>query len=513
MTETSRKPTFGDLLRFYRGKTSTKYTGRPLSQEKFADELLKKVGVIINRNKVYGWEIGTSYIHQDDRKTLTAIVTIFFEFGSLNSLSEANHFLETGNYRHLDNQEIVQINPKWLVAGPTNPTEHGMLATISSYSKLPKEIIAANVDEVGKGQENVSLADTDSLEARQDFLSTWLGEKYYGEYVGHEEELAILAQRLSQRAGPVLLAVEAIGGMGKTAFCRELVERVYKQNLFLHIAWVQARLEQLGDHGEPARRRQFRLTFDHAMRDIAIELQIPHWPILEPPELKKRLKEFFGKEHCLVVIDGLEDAESPQTLAEELRNILGSSCAILSSRHHVGIAATELKLRKLTYDESFQFIRQVSKERYVTSDQNPLVQATQLQIGQIIDATDGMPLALKLVISQARFLDLDRIIERLSDTSKENQLYRYIFEDSWNAMDGMESAQRLLVLLAARNRPVPVTLMYGLQGSSQAEVDTSLRVLRDLSLVEYSHNAGHVQIGLHSLTRQFVNETLREKYL
>ena len=127
----------------------------------------------------------------------------------------------------------------------------------------------------------------------------------------------------------------------------------------------------------------------------------------------------------------------------------------------------------------------------------------------------GMPLAIKLIVSQADFLDLDRLIARLIDVQVEGMLYDYIFDASWAKLEQDEDwdTQQLLILLASRVRPVPIHLLYGMGGLSAAQVDHALEKLTHYSLVEVTaHNPGRRQVGLHSLTRRYVNETLRQRY-
>lgn len=109
------KQSFGCMLRFFRGRTADKRTGKPLSQARLADQLCTKTGLIIGRNKVNNWETSKSYLSpQLERFLLTAIVTVLFEYKGIKSLGEANQLLEAGDYRTLNDEEIAEINLEWL---------------------------------------------------------------------------------------------------------------------------------------------------------------------------------------------------------------------------------------------------------------------------------------------------------------------------------------------------------------------------------------------------------------
>lgn len=357
----------------------------------------------------------------------------------------------------------------------------------------------------------IDLNEPETPEANPSVVDqTWWKEKYYEKFIGHQEELVQLLEHLSPESTTSVLAIQAIGGMGKTAFCRELIGRAYDRELVTTIAWVRARRAQFGELGEPGTVRDSELTFEDALKDIAFELRLPHWQALDPVQLRHTLTEYLTDQRCLIVIDGLEDADSPNDLAMELSKMLGRSKAILTTRRSVNIAAQRFDLLKLSPKESEDFIAQVSQERFALNRQNPFHHASPAQIEDLVRITDGMPLALKLVISQADYLPIERIIERLQDVSDAKRVYQYIFEDSWEELLRIDdvAAQTLLALLAVRDIPVSVKYLYGLEGFSDTEIDDALLLLRNLSLLEYSDTGGNRQVSLHSLTKQYFNEAL-----
>ena len=119
MYDEPEKQTFGDVLRFYRGKTIDRYSGKSLSQEKLAFHISNKTGLAISRNKVNNWETGKSHLDaQQDRFLLVAIVSIFYKYQGIQTLDEANQLLESGGFRQLRSDEILEITPKWETHGP-----------------------------------------------------------------------------------------------------------------------------------------------------------------------------------------------------------------------------------------------------------------------------------------------------------------------------------------------------------------------------------------------------------
>jgi hypothetical protein len=114
MTQIATRSPFGDLLRFYRGRTVDRDVGKPLSQEKLAYKISDQIGWTITRNIVSNWENGKSDLHpQKDRFLLIAILAALYRYQGIETLEEANNLLEAGDYRALDEKEVSSINPQW----------------------------------------------------------------------------------------------------------------------------------------------------------------------------------------------------------------------------------------------------------------------------------------------------------------------------------------------------------------------------------------------------------------
>lgn len=349
-------------------------------------------------------------------------------------------------------------------------------------------------------------------------LATWQGEKYYGKFIGRSDELQELLKRLESQDSPQVFGIVGIGGLGKTAFCHQLVYRAYTAKLFKKVAWIRARIYQycVDTSNQPTSQPDSRLTLEDALRDLGKEFNLPYWMLQDPERLRKEIINSLRANRYLIVVDGLEDTESPELLATELRKLLGKSCVILTSRKKIGGDTSTYQLPKLNREISREFIYQVAHEKYPVISQNPIEDASNFQIEAILDVTDGMPLAMKLLVSQAGILELDRIIERLKTVPEERQLYDYIFEDTWNQLERENAidAQILLIHLANLIAPIPIYLLYGLSELSNAQIDTALKKLDSFSLVEINKDKSSQQrhISLHSFTARYVNETLQSRY-
>lgn len=106
--------TFARRLRRYRRNARDAVNGGPLSQARLADLLSEVSGVVYSRGAISDWERDKGHIHKDARHILVSLIKVLHAAGGLPTLSEANDWLEAGNYRRLDAAEVAEISADWL---------------------------------------------------------------------------------------------------------------------------------------------------------------------------------------------------------------------------------------------------------------------------------------------------------------------------------------------------------------------------------------------------------------
>ena len=214
------------------------------------------------------------------------------------------------------------------------------------------------------------------------------------------------------------------------------------------------------------------------------------------------------RQQCyLVLVDNLETAENADALVTHLRNLLGASRAIVTSRRQVRHDFVKAHtLKELTREDSLFFLRKDLEQRRVEQ----LMHASEEKLVAIHTVTGGAPLALKLVVAQARFLDLDVVLRRLSKAG--SKLYSFIYRQSWEQLSLV--AQKILIYIG---RTVITTIGWeelatvGMEiAESEEQLLASIDELVAYSLLEVSLVANQVRYGTHQLTRQFVNSELPE---
>jgi pimeloyl-ACP methyl ester carboxylesterase/molybdopterin-guanine dinucleotide biosynthesis protein len=340
-------------------------------------------------------------------------------------------------------------------------------------------------------------------------------EKTYENFLTRTDEVnSILVQLESNDANKVISLV-GLGGIGKTALCHYVVTQAYTRGITKKIIWIRAKKQQFNPSTSETQSiyRKSTLTFEQALQEISDQTPgITNDIRQDIDALKKVITKSLTDIHSLVVIDGLEDSKNPKILATDLKSLLGNSRLILTTRKEVDAATFKCDVNKMNPKDSRYFLEFMA--RYLNCE--TILKAEESKLSKILNITDGMPLAMKLVVSHhAKYWDIDRIIDRLSSVSDEGDLYNYIFEDAWQELleQSATDAQSLLIHLSGDSEPIPLPLLYGIKNFedvslSKTQVDDAIKLLKQLSLVEIKENV----VSLHSLTSQFFGETLRYRY-
>jgi len=326
-------------------------------------------------------------------------------------------------------------------------------------------------------------------------------ERYYP-LPGRERDLGRLLETLQNARGSPVVIIGGLGGLGKTAMAAELARRAVREKSFDGVVGDSAKQEILAG-GEIVRVREATLDFDSLMDAIARQLGRWEIPTMKAEEKHAVMTHLLRQRRYLLLVDNLETAENADALVSQLRGFLDGSRAIITSRKEVRHDfACSLLLEGLTLEDSLFFLRTDAEQRGVQQ----ILETPAAKLTEIHEVAGGAPLALKLVVAQARFLDLDPVLKQLRQAG--GDLYSFIFRQSWKQLSLM--SQRMLVYIG---RTVVTTVSWDeLAGVGIAEDEPSLIEAIDqlvaYSLLDASFVAGVARYGVHPLTRQFVNSDL-----
>ena len=464
--------TFGKMLRRYRRNSNDPEFGGSLTQVRLADLMSRMAGPRAGYSDatISKWERDETPIHKDDRHVLLTLVTVLVQCGGLGDLAEADAWLQAGRYSALDEGERAAV----LSAAP-----------------------GAQRSRPGQGDSTGPRGGRAAM--------TWpidIPNETYHRLVGRESDLKDLLDRLERLDGPPIIAIDGLGGLGKTALAVELARRATQKGVWEGVVGASAK-RQIFAGGEVIALDETTLGFETLLDAIA--RQFERWDLMTAPLAVKQSQVacLLRERQLIVLVDNLEAAENANALVVQLRPLLGRSRAVLTSRSRLPHDFVYSRsLRGLNYADAIAFIRAEASAREAPQ----ILAASDAKLAEIHNLTGGAPLALRLVVGQTRHLDLDAVLGQLRQA--QGELYPFIFLQSWVQLG--QAGQNALIYIG---QTVVDTVSWdelaelGL-APTRAEVVGAIGQLVKLSLVEVSETSGQFRYGLHALTRTFVNEDL-----
>jgi hypothetical protein len=134
-------------------------------------------------------------------------------------------------------------------------------------------------------------------------------------------------------------------------------------------------------------------------------------------------------------------------------------------------------------------------------------------LNRIYAVTQGMPLAIKLIVTQSLLaIPVEEELQRLQATTPEADFYHFLYAAVWEKLP--EDARTLLIALAGYPG---WTLRSMLQPVADLDDAAFIRATADLiraSLIEHSYHQRTSQqlYDLHAMTRWFVNGPLTDQW-
>lgn len=334
--------------------------------------------------------------------------------------------------------------------------------------------------------------------------------KSYRELFGRDQVIGDVTAALRDPLGKWLIALDGMGGIGKTALAREIAERAIAERLFDVAVWEQAPKDPPAGVGRG--KGIGALTYESVLDSIARHLGAPDVPKLKKPEKEVRIRTLLQAQRVLVILDNLETAKQPQNeIAAQLRPLLNPSKAVLTSRQRFDGDVFAVHVSGLDESDALRLIRQEANEKHIQR----VTTASSGELGQIVQATGGSPLALKLVVGQLDRLPLETVLKQLSevrlpaDPSNEGEYVRFykgIFLPSWRLLSA--NSQDLLIAMAHFAPALGGTLeaIAATSGQTGDSLARSIDELWRLSFLEVEGVSGlnNIRYFLHALTHHFV---------
>ena len=325
--------------------------------------------------------------------------------------------------------------------------------------------------------------------------------------VGVAQPLAELWDLLTAPDAAWLIAIEGLGGLGKTALANALLREMAVAPHFYGVAWVSAKQQEFWPDLGLRQTRQPALDEESLVDALLEQLGDEPARACPPPQKRAILTGLLKKQPYLIVIDNLETVADYESLLPLLLKLAQPGKFVLTSRSKVPPSlATPFKVKPLTRADTLAFLDQEARLRRLPA----LAKASPAQLESIYEVVGGNPLALKLVVGQIHALPLSRVLDNLKKARGQTieELYTYIYWQDWQTL--AEAGRHLLVTmpLAQNGALADVAQASGLAG---AALDQALRQLIDLSLVEVSgEDVEDRRYHIHRLTETFLlNEVIQ----
>lgn len=328
----------------------------------------------------------------------------------------------------------------------------------------------------------------------------------YENLIGIEPLLKQLLAPITASEPPWFIALEGLGGIGKTSLAHRVLMDVIEQGLFSEVGWVSARQRQLNLGGgieevaDPALRSELlverlieQLLPEYATSGLAIEQQM------------RMLQTLLKDTPHLIVIDNLETVVDVEALLPTLQKLTNPSRFIFTSRTSL-YARTNVfhfAIPELGKEDALALIRQEAN----WSNLSELAQSTDDEISPIFDVAGGNPLALRLVVGQNHVHPLDKILADIAtaQTNASQNLYTHIYRNAWESLDPL--SQKVLMIMPLGNPSGEnINFLADVGDLSVDEIRTGLNYLIRLNLVDARGGINERRYSIHGLTRTFLHE-------
>jgi len=330
----------------------------------------------------------------------------------------------------------------------------------------------------------------------------------YRRLIGRDPVLERLVPIHENHKGYAAATSADLGGIGKTALAYEALHRVVQTDRYHGLVWAVAKQEEFIGV-ESFTRVGAPIDTQAILAAFAEGAGIGHLQDQPTPQLQAALKLIFQEQRFLIYLDNLETVPQSRAFAVLLHDLIAGSGSrvLLTSRESLADFAfvREYRIEGLPEAAALQLLREEASERGAET----LLKATPDLLHQLYATTEGMPLAIKLIVSQYLLgIALDDELLRLRATAPEQEFFRFIYATLWNKLT--PDARHFLIGLAAFPTWTLRAILQPVIAQEDVAFVEAVAELSRMSLLNVQHHPqlAHQLYDLHSMTRWFVNGPL-----
>lgn len=326
----------------------------------------------------------------------------------------------------------------------------------------------------------------------------------YFDLIGVDAHLSQLGEALTSADSPLLLAIEGIGGAGKTALADALIRRLIRDTTAYAFAWVTARQDGgLGSGFQPASASE--LSTDDILLSLVDQLWGDRPGKPSSPGESLHALEYKLKTPHIVVIDNLETIADIEKLLPTLRRLANPSKFLLTSRRSL-YAETDVyhyPLPPLSLEDAIRLVRREAEKENLAE----IAQLPAAELKPIFEVVGGNPLALLLIVGQCHFRPLATVLEDFREARgyRTEQLYAYVYRKIWENLDAL-GRKVLMAMQLMPPKGEDQSFVLAVTGLNEEEVMNALDRLMILNLVNCQRDKPTYRYTIHSLTRSFLHQ-------